>query len=240
MNTIKKIGTAASLLTFSAALFFSCTPDQNDPGTQYAPQMYDDTAYEPLKQADKNVINPGGMNMRLPAANTIARGKLAYYTHIPKDSVEIAAARLRNPLQATADNIEEGKVLYARFCAPCHGAEGQGDGLVGQKFKGVANLKQDRLIAVPLGHIYHVITNGRGRMMPHGTQVNPEERWKISMFVRSVLQEQGGVIDTETLNIDTQGASSDVNTNEVTGTTNPSGGATENAAATKDINKAQE
>ncbi len=37
------------------------------------------------------------------------------------------------------------------------------------------------------GHIYHVIEWGRNRMMPHGSQVNPEERWKIAMYVH-VLQ----------------------------------------------------
>ena len=240
MNNLLKVGTAASLMIFSSVVMFSCTPDSNDPGTQYAPQMYDDVAYEALKQVDKNVINPGGLNMRTPAMGTIARGKLAYYNHIPKDDIDAAAAQLRNPLVANAANLEDGKVLYARFCAPCHGAEGQGDGLVGQKFKGVANLNQDRLKTVPLGHIYHVITNGRGRMMPHGTQVNPEERWKIAMFIRNEIQGAGEGLETETLNVDTQGASTDQNTNEVTGTTNPSGGATENPNATKDINKTQE
>jgi mono/diheme cytochrome c family protein len=240
MNKFKKIGTAASLLTFSAALIFSCTPGANDTGTEYAPQMYDDVAYEPLKQVEKNNINPGGLNLRTPAQGTIARGKLDFYNHIPKDSVDMAAARLKNPLTATAANLEDGKVLYARFCATCHGAEGQGDGLVGKKFLGVANLTQERLVQVPLGHIYHVIANGRGRMMPHGTQVNPEERWKISMYIRNVMQGQQENMPTETLNVDTQGASTDNNTNEVTGTNNPSGGATENAAGTQNINKAQE
>jgi mono/diheme cytochrome c family protein len=191
MNNIFKIGVATSSLFFASAVLFSCTPGPNDPGTQYAPQMYDDAAYESLKQVDKNTINPGGLNMRIPAKGSIARGKLAYYNHIGKDSVDMAAARLKNPLTATAANLEDGQVLYVRFCAPCHGAEGEGDGLVGKKFLGVANLNQDRLKTVPLGHIYHVITNGRGRMMPHGSQVNPEERWKITMYIRNGLQGLG-------------------------------------------------
>jgi hypothetical protein len=78
MINIFKIGTKASLLAFSSALFFACTPDPNNPGTEYAPQMYDETGYEPLKQVDRNNINPYGMNMRLPAANTVTRGKLGY------------------------------------------------------------------------------------------------------------------------------------------------------------------
>jgi mono/diheme cytochrome c family protein len=236
MNNLFKIGTAASLLVFSSALILSCTPEPGDPGTQYAAQMYEDAAYESLKQVDKNTVNPGGQNLRVPAANTIARGKLAYYNHIPKENAEEAGVKLKNPLVANEANIQEGEVLYARFCTPCHGAEGNGDGLVGQKFKGVANLTQGRYLTLPQGHIYHVITHGRGRMMPHGTQVNPEERWKIAMYVKNVLQGQEETQAPDVLNIDApKGASEDVNTNTVTGTTNPSGGATENSQATKPI-----
>jgi mono/diheme cytochrome c family protein len=233
MNTILKFGTKASLLVFSSALIFACSPDPNNPGTEYAPQMYDDPGYEPLKQVDRNNINPYGMNMRVPAANTVPRGKLSYYDHIAKDNPELAGARLRNPLAANSENIAEGEVLYARFCSPCHGAEGLGDGLVGQKFLGVANLTQDRLKAAPQGYIYHVITHGRGRMLPHGTQLNPEERWKITLFIKSVLQGQGEVAAEDGANVDTEGASEDVNTNTVTGTGKPSGGATEDPKATK-------
>ena len=191
MNTILKFGTKASLLVFSSALIFSCSPDPNNPGTEYAPQMYEDGGYEPLKQAERNKINPAGMNMRMPAANTVPRGKLGYYNHIAKEDAELAGTKLRNPLRANADHLAQGEVLYARFCTPCHGAEGAGDGLVGKKFLGVANLTQDRLKAASEGYIYHVITHGRGRMMPHGSQLNPEERWKISMYVKSTLQGMG-------------------------------------------------
>jgi mono/diheme cytochrome c family protein len=233
MNNFFKIGTKASLLVFSSALLFACSPGPNDPGTEYAPQMYDEQGYEPLKQVNRNTINPWGMNMRVPAANTVPRGKLGYFDHIAKDNPELAGTKLHNPLRANTETLAEGEVLYARFCTPCHGAEGLGDGLVGKKFMGVANLTQDRLKAAPAGYIYHVITHGRGRMMPHGTQVNPEERWKIAMYVKSVLQGEGEEAADDGANVDTEGASEDQNTNIVTGTENPSGGATENPKATK-------
>ncbi|WP_026463118.1 c-type cytochrome [Adhaeribacter aquaticus] len=230
-----KIGLKASLVAFSTALVFSCSPDANDPGREYANQMYDDAAYEPLKQTEKNPVNPSGMTMRIPAQGTIARGKLGYYNHIDKNSPEEAGQKLKNPLVANEATLQEGEVLYARFCTPCHGAEGAGDGLVGQKFKGVANLTQDRLKAVSTGYIYHVITHGRGRMMPHGTQVNPEERWKIAMYVKSVLQGQGDAASDGPANVDTIDASTEQNTNQVTGTENPSGGATEAPKQTKQL-----
>ncbi|WP_048921039.1 c-type cytochrome [Rufibacter radiotolerans] len=227
MNSLFRTGAKASLILFSSALLASCGSDNQDPGTEYAPDMYHPVSYEPLKQLEgnKNAINPGGMNMRVPAANTIARGKLGFYTHISKDSAETAGVELKNPVARTSKNLEDGKVLYLRFCSPCHGETGQGDGLVGAKFKGVPNYTQGRYATLPIGHIYHVIVNGRGRMMPHGTQVNPQERWKIAMYVQQL---QKGVTDTEAGDAkDTgsqtsdapAGASTDQNTNPVTGTT---------------------
>lgn len=191
MRNIVRTGLKISLLAFTSASMVACSKGPNDPGTQYAPQMYDDVAYEGLKQPDYNTINPGRMNMRVPAQNTIPRGKLAYFTHIPKNDSLNQADKLVNPVKANEQVLAEGQVLYERFCQHCHGAEGKGDGLVGQKFKGVANLQSDALKTVSLGHIFNVITNGKGRMLPHGSQVNPEERWKISLYVRNVLQGAG-------------------------------------------------
>lgn len=196
MNRFINAGAKASLILLSASVLYSCGNDSSDPGLEYAPDMYNSVGYEPLTQldGDKNVLNPGGLNMRVPAANTIARGNLGFYSHLSKDSAEIAGVELQNPLETNSLNLNEGKVLYLRFCSPCHGAEGAGDGLVGEKFKGVPNFGQGRYAALPGGHIYHVITNGRGRMMPHGTQVNPEERWKIAMYVQQL---QKGIVDVE-------------------------------------------
>lgn len=231
MNSFFRTGAKASLILFSSALMASCEQNPKEPGLEYAPDMYYSPAYQPLKQLEgnKNAINPGGLNMRVPAKNTIARGKLGFYTHITKDSAEVAGRELSNPVAHNDKNLEEGKVLYLRFCSPCHGETGQGDGLVGAKFKGVPNYTQGRYATLPEGHIFHVITHGRGRMMPHGTQVNPEERWKISMYVKMLQKGQvdvgsGDTADAGSQSTDApQGASTDQNANPVTGTSNPNG-----------------
>ena len=49
-----------------------------------------------------------------------------------------------------------------------------------------------RVAELPAGHLYHVITYGRGRMLPHGSQVNPEERWKIVMYVQQLQKGETG------------------------------------------------
>lgn len=169
----------------------ACTNDGNDPGVQYAPEMYESIPYEPLKQTSFNSVNSFGINERTPANGTVPRGKLDYYDHIPKDSVGIAERTLHNPYPYTKANLEEGKVLYTRICSHCHGETGNGQGPVGLKFKGVPNYAAGAYKTMNDGHIYHVIEWGRNRMMPHGSIVNPEERWKIAMYVRVLQRGEG-------------------------------------------------
>lgn len=186
MSLFLKHGLYTASLLLSVGLV-SCSPDANDPGVEYAPEMYESIPYEPLRQTSFNTINPFGINERTPAVGSVPRGKLAYFDHIPKDSVRIAERMLHNPYPYTKANVEEGQVLYSRFCQHCHGEKGDGQGPVGVKFKGVPNYSTGAYKTMNDGHIYHVIEWGRNRMMPHGSQVNPEERWKIAMYVH-VLQ----------------------------------------------------
>jgi mono/diheme cytochrome c family protein len=185
-------------------IFFSCSKNPNDPGLEYAPQMAHAIAFEPYSQVlDTNSeffntiqVNPNGQNLRMPAPNTISRkhytgmkkGDLAkeiFQYNIPADSLDYAARVLVNPISLSPQVVEEGKVLYSRYCQACHGEGGAGDGKVADQYKGVANLVAKAKV-VTEGHIYHVITHGKGRMWPHGSQVNPDERWKIVHFVKSL------------------------------------------------------
>ena len=190
MTHTLKLGLQASAILFGAAFTVACN-EAGSPGVEYAPQMYESIPYEPLKQENVNIVNPMGLNMRTPAIGTVPLGKLNYYNHIPKDSVRIAERILRNPYRYTKANLEEGKILYTRICSHCHGEQGDGQGPVGQKFKGVPNYSTGAYKTMNDGHIYHVIQWGRNRMMPHGSIVNPEERWKIAMYVRVLQQGKG-------------------------------------------------
>ncbi len=193
MSPSLKYGLSAASLALSLGVV-SCSPDPNSPGVEYAPEMYESIPYEPLRQISFNSINSFGINQRTPAIGTVPRGKLAYYDHIPKDSVRIAERTLRNPYAYTKANLQEGQVLFTRYCQHCHGEKGDGQGPVGAKFKGVPNYSTGAYKTMNDGHIYHVIEWGRNRMMPHGSQVNPEERWKIAMYVR-VLQQNNDPAD---------------------------------------------
>lgn len=200
-NSIHKF----TLLVGLTAGLLSCGDDHNDTGTEFAPNMYNSVGYEPMTQlqGDTNKINPYGMNMRLPVTGTVSRKKYtgadslkkAFLAQellaktVPSDSISYSEALLKNPLSATPENIEAGKLQYERFCQHCHGEAGKGDGLVAKAYKGVPVYSSDALKDVNDGHIYHVITHGKGRMWPHGSQISSENRWKIVLYVHE-LQKQ--------------------------------------------------
>lgn len=197
----------------------SCGASGNDPGTEFAPQMYHSVPYEPLSQItdleagrwlssapdeeeprgefyNSNPYNPHNMTMRHPAENTVKRnGANSLPYRYPKDSagstyyLELASENLRNPLPETEEILSQGRVHYDNFCSPCHGGAGNGDGPVGEVYKGVPDYSQGRYAEMTEGHIFHVITHGQGRMWPHGSQVAPEDRWKIVRYVQT-LQNQ--------------------------------------------------
>lgn len=198
---VQKIIIASLAFAGVVALNTSCSKGYNSTGVEYAPQMYAPVGYEPYRQIDSNRINPMGLNMRMPAEGTVARPN--YHTrfgegdsarvdlmvyNIPKDSIGIAERTLTNPIPETEKTLEEGKILYERYCTHCHGEGGKGNGLVAEQYKGVPNYSSDALKTMNDGHIFHVITHGKGRMWPHGSQMTPEERWKIVQYVHKLQQ----------------------------------------------------
>lgn len=194
--TFKHISILLTSAVFAFVGLTSCN-DPNRTGWEFAPNMYNSRADEPLSQWRENAVNPHGMNMRLPVKGTIARrnyktsflqddstviNDLMIYS-IDKDDVETAARDLVNPIPWSDEAEEEGKVLYERYCQHCHGAGGAGDGKVGAVYKGVPNYSADAYKNLNDGHIFHVITHGKGRMWPHAAQLTPEERWKVVHYV---------------------------------------------------------
>ena len=195
-------------IILAATLLAGCKAGGDNPGREYAPNMYHSVAYEPLtqikdKEAGKwvnsldngrgeyynsNDYNPYGMNMRLPVPNTVRRnanGWLPYRGANDTTGLRLAE-KLVNPFEATPAILTQGKMLYEINCKHCHGAKGGGDGKVADKYTGVAKLTGDAIKGVSEGHIFHVITYGKGLMGSHGSQVNDEERWKIAKYVKQL------------------------------------------------------
>ena len=195
---------------FSFSLLTGCKAGGENPGLEYSPQMYHSVAYEPLTQItdetqgswlsnredekgeffNSNVNNPSGMNMREPVENTVPRNKQGYLPHRLKQFELDQAALIKNPIATSDEVLKDGERLYLQYCNACHGKGGEGDGKAGEVIGGVANLKGGAYVNLPEGHIFHVITKGKGRMGAHGSQIPAESRWKIVKYVKQVIQGQ--------------------------------------------------
>ncbi|MCA6379848.1 MAG: cytochrome c [Cytophagales bacterium] len=147
---------------------------------------------------NSNQYNPYKMNLRLPPAHTVRRSATGWlpYRGVNDTTGLRLANKLKNPYDSTTAILSQGKAAYEMYCQHCHGAKGAGDGkvAVGVKidgvehsvYPGVANLKGDAYKNITEGHIFHVITYGKGLMGSHGSQVSEEDRWKIAKYVKGL------------------------------------------------------
>ena len=122
-----------------------------------------------------------GRSARPLVENTVPRGALALEElAVPKDSNAF-------PLPLSKELLDRGENRYKIFCSPCHGLQGDGNGMVAMRgMKHPPSYHQDRLRQAPNGYIYDVITNGFGAMFGYSAQVAPGDRWAIVAYVRAL------------------------------------------------------
>jgi len=137
-------------------------------------------------QPRQNALSPSslfadGRSERQLVENTVARGSVEDDAlFVPKDSNAF-------PLPVTQQLLERGQERYAIFCTPCHGMQGDGQGMVAVRgMKHPPSYHQDRLRQEPNGYIYDVITNGFGAMYGYSAQIPPRDRWAIIAYVRAL------------------------------------------------------
>jgi mono/diheme cytochrome c family protein len=97
------------------------------------------------------------------------------------------------PFPITKDDLNRGQERYQIFCSVCHGATGNGDGMIARRGfnkPAPASYHQDRLRQAPVGHFFDVMTNGWGAMPSYATQIPVEDRWKIIAYIRALQLSQ--------------------------------------------------
>ena len=156
MRPIKNV-----LIFFSTlALLAGCSASGDNPGREYAPNMYHSVPYEPYSQItdpdagrwvtsidypkgpdgedghaeyyNSNIFNLNKMTMREPPAHTVKRNAQGWLPYrLPNDSTGLRMSnRLSNPYESSPEVLAAGKALYEMYCDHCHGAKGAGDGKV--------------------------------------------------------------------------------------------------------------
>src|SRR6266481_1081091 len=168
------ISTSRRLIAFCAGACFFFTG-----GCDYLKQ---DMANQPKNKAfSPSLFFEDGRSERSLVENTVARGSLANdELFVPKDSNNF-------PLPLNPALLERGEERYKIFCTPCHGLQGDGNGMVAMRgMKRPPSYHQDRLRQAPNGYVYDVMTNGFGQMLGYSAQIPPRDRWTIIAYVRAL------------------------------------------------------
>jgi hypothetical protein len=148
-------------------------------GCQIRQDMADQPKNRPLSPSP---FFDDGRSERPLLDNTVARGSIAEDDlFVPKESNAF-------PLPLTPELLERGRERYKIFCTPCHGIQGDGNGMVSMRgMKHPPSFHEPpRLREVPNGYIYDVITNGFGGMLNYAQQIPPADRWAIVAYVRAL------------------------------------------------------
>jgi len=100
------------------------------------------------------------------------------------------------PFPLTKQVLERGRERFNIYCSACHGEAGDGDGIVVQRgFSKPPSYYDERLRQAALGHFYDVMTNGYGAMATYAVQVEPNDRWAIAAYIRTLQFSRSATID---------------------------------------------
>jgi len=176
------------MLFVAGILTSACDRNRNHPGWDYFPDMFYSTAYE-TQTPNPNFAD--GKTMREPVKGTVSREMTTFGYSLEEGERVRAGNELVNPLTTSPEIMEKGKHVYTVFCAGCHGLDGNGTGHL--YTKGLYPLKPRSLVNdvaknLKDGEIYYSVTLGFGSMGPHGSQIKPDDRWKLITYIREDLQ----------------------------------------------------
>jgi mono/diheme cytochrome c family protein len=148
---------------------------------------------------------------RPPVPETIARGELrtdmGYFTGKVSDVGRAQPAATTNPsdqwltqlpLPLTDEVIRRGRQRFDIFCAPCHGFDGGGTGMVAVRAAALqeaawvkpTSLHSEQARGRPVGHLFNTISEGIATMPSYAAQIAVEDRWAIVAYIRALQRSQ--------------------------------------------------
>ena len=161
-----------------------------------------------LRPQTANGFFANGLSSQVPPPGTIAQskpmnvgGKEVY----PFEDVPVNTGRIPGttnfveltPFPVTAQLLARGQQRFTIYCAPCHGATGEGKGIT-QKIGAmvvVGNLHDKRMVEMTDGEVFNTISNGKTLMGVYGLQIPVEDRWAIIAYVRALQLSRLGSAD---------------------------------------------
>ena len=172
-----------SRLSLLSALLLSLVPASLGWAYPWDKDMVD----QPSEKAQESIAPPGPGSVPVDGGETVPLP----LNDAENDAMKEAAAAIENPVPATAESIARGKYFYEINCLVCHGAEGLGDGPVGEKFveKAPVDLNDAYTQDQADGQLFFTLTRGRAKMPFYRDALSPSERWDVVNYIKSEFGE---------------------------------------------------
>ncbi len=177
-----------------------------DPPVLLERNMYDQERYNPESYSQ---FFTDHRTMRTPVEGTVARDR---YEDDPEIATGLLADKSGYVLAVPQTFVQRsggmekllarGQERFNIYCAPCHGATGDGKGMVVCKrdkvtdpcqsrgFAPLPTYADPRLRQMPDGQLFATISHGVRTMPAYGPQVPVADRWAIVSYVRALQLSQ--------------------------------------------------
>ena len=130
-----------------------------------------------------------------PSAALFIPTKTRRSTPVASRARQILSRPTRCPSQRNC--FSAGTNASTSYCAPCHGALGDGNGITKKLglMPAVANLQDKRIVEMTDGEIFNTVTHGKNLMGAYGPMVPVEDRWAVIAYLRALQLSQLGAVD---------------------------------------------
>jgi mono/diheme cytochrome c family protein len=128
---------------------------------------------------DSTMVKPYEAPMGLPVDGTISSRYVENHNRFAPEAANLVA-----PEGTDAAN---GKRMYNTYCAPCHAAEGKGNGLAAKRSGTIPGIALSGSAMKTDGYLYLTIRNGSAIMPGYSWAMADSEMWDVVAYLRSLF-----------------------------------------------------